>query len=244
MNRKVLLLNVALLALLVLLGWTLRVKWQQTAARERQFLAQAAKLAVILPPPPPAPITPALPADFLEVAQRTLFTKDRNPTVIVEVPAPKPEPPMPTLPIYHGQMSFGEPVVLLSYGSEGQKSYRVGQKVGEFTVLAFTRDAITLEWNSKKIERKLAELTPKEPQRQAQDTTAVAAPAAPAVTSLARPAAAAAELRSPSLGTDMGGGFRACVPGDTAPTGTVLDGYKKVVTQSLMGQTCRWEKVN
>jgi hypothetical protein len=45
----------------------------------------------------------------------------------------------------------------------------------------------------------------------------------------------------PALGDDMGGGFRTCVPGDSSPAGTVLAGYKKVLAQTMFGQTCHWE---
>jgi general secretion pathway protein D len=44
-----------------------------------------------------------------------------------------------------------------------------------------------------------------------------------------------------SLGADMGAGFRACVPGENSPAGTVFNGYRKVVAQGLMGQSCHWE---
>jgi hypothetical protein len=39
----------------------------------------------------------------------------------------------------------------------------------------------------------------------------------------------------------MGGGFRTCVPGDNSPAGTALAGYKKVLAQTMFGQTCHWE---
>ena len=47
----------------------------------------------------------------------------------------------------------------------------------------------------------------------------------------------------PKLGKDAGG-VRTCVAGDTSPPGTVLEGYKKVVTRTMFGETCRWEPVN
>jgi len=45
------------------------------------------------------------------------------------------------------------------------------------------------------------------------------------------------------LGKDLGGGFRGCVPGDNSPPGTVQDGFKKTVAQTLMGASCLWEPV-
>ena len=37
------------------------------------------------------------------------------------------------------------------------------------------------------------------------------------------------------------GGVKPCVAGDNQPAGTVVAGYKKVVSQTPFGSTCRWE---
>jgi len=47
----------------------------------------------------------------------------------------------------------------------------------------------------------------------------------------------------PTLGVDMGGGFRGCAAGDNSPAGTILSGYRKVVARNLMGTSCHWEQV-
>ena len=147
MNRKVLLLNLALLALAATLGWQLRVRWLDARTHERTFLSRTPAGPPVLPPPPAQLPKPVSPADYIDVAQKTLFSKDRNPNVIVDPPPPAPAPPKPAPP------------------------------------------------------------------------------------------------KEPGLGVDMGGGFRACVPGDPSPAGTVLNGYRKVVAQSLMGPSCHWEQV-
>src|SRR6185295_17971778 len=107
MNRKILLLNLALLALLGTLGWMLRAHWQQARAEHLATLAKAPRVNAQLPPPAPVPPQPAVPANYLEVAQRMLFSKDRNPNVIIEAPPPppppKPEEPPPPRPVYFGQ---------------------------------------------------------------------------------------------------------------------------------------------
>jgi len=46
----------------------------------------------------------------------------------------------------------------------------------------------------------------------------------------------------PEIGIDLGSGFRACVPSDHSPAGTVVDGYRKVVGKSFMGQSCLWAR--
>jgi hypothetical protein len=247
MNRKILLLNLMLAALAGVLIWQIRVRWAAARAHEREILAATAQARRILPPPLPAPAKAAAPADYLDVAQRTLFARDRNPAPIVDTPPPPPPPPpMPALPTYHGQMSLGEPVVILSTAEKTQKSYRVGDEIGPFRLVAFDRDNITFEWNGEPVERSLAELRPKEnTEKQAQAATPAPSPAAaPAVQSLSSLSSTESKQPSnPTLGTDMGGGFRGCVAGDTSPAGTILDGYRKVVARTVMGSSCHWEQI-
>jgi hypothetical protein len=243
MNRRILLLSVALVALAGSLGWLLRQKWLEAQAHERGVLNQPAHLRAV-PPPPSAPLAaPVSPADYLEVAQKMLFSKDRNPNVVVDPPPPpKPEPPMPALPVYWGQMSFGDPVVILTAAqAPEQKSYHAGDKVGDFKLLAFDSDSITFDWNGKQVERKLLDLAPKEAQQPQAAASAAAAPP-PQVTTITPPAPAASTV-PPTVGVDMGAGFHGCVPGDNSPAGTVAGGYRKVIGQGLMGPSCHWEPV-
>jgi hypothetical protein len=246
MNRRILLLSVVLLALAASLGWLLRQKYTAAHAHEQQVLSKPPNVRPIAPPPTPPPAAPVSPADYVEVAQKTLFSQDRNPNVVVEPPPPpKPEPPMPALPVYWGQMAFGgDPVAILTVGPAGeQKRFHVGEKVGDFKLMAFDRESMTLDWNGKQVERKLLELAPKEGQQPPAAASAAAAPAAPSqqLTSITS-AAPQTSTAPPAVGTDMGGGFRACT-GDSSPAGTVVQGYKKVIGQSLMGPTCHWELV-
>jgi len=242
MKRKVILLNLALAALAGGLGWTLRQRWIEGQARERAVFVTAARRMALLPPPPLAGPKTVAPAEYLEVAQKTLFSKDRNPNVIVEPEKPKPEPPMPALPAYYGQMTLFDPVVFLALGGSNQKSYHPGDQVGPFELVGFDRDKITLSWNGKTVERKLQELTPKEAAPQvAPAPVAQAAPAAPQVKSIG----SAPESNSDKgpMGADMGANLFGCKTGEASPNGTVVNGYKKVIVRGLMGESCHWEQV-
>jgi hypothetical protein len=242
LNRKLILLNLVLITLAGGLFWTLRARRIELQSHERVVLNQRAHAVAVLPPPQSVAPRPVTPAEYIDVAQKMLFTKDRNPTVIIEPPPKKPDPPMPLLPSYHGQMAIGDPVVfLIAEAGSGQKGYRAGDKVGKFELVSFDREKITLTWDGKTIERNLAELRPKEPVPQPAQSPAAAAAARPAATTLA-PVKTLGAGESP-LGADMGGGFHGCVAGDSAPTGTVKDGYKKVVMQTPFGQSCHWEQV-
>ncbi len=244
MNRRILLLSLALIALAGSMGWLLRQKWLDARAHEQAVLRQPARVRAVPPPPAPPAAAPVSPADYLEVAQKTLFSKDRNPNVVVDPPPPpKPDPPMPPLPVYWGQMGFGDPVVILTAAqAPEQKSYHAGDKIGDFKLIAFSGDSITFDWNGKQVERKVAELAPKDAQPPPAASVAASAPAAPPqVTSITPPTPQVSTV-PPTVGVDMGGGFRGCVAGDNSPAGTVAGGFKKVIGQSLMGPSCHWEQ--
>src|SRR5579864_2311849 len=166
MNRKILALNLGLLVLLAGLGWMLRAHWRKARARELATLSKPPRQSAQLPPPSPVPPEPAVPANYLDVAQKTLFSKDRNPNVIIEVAPPPPPPkeePVPPRPAYYGQMGLGEPVAFLSGEKGGQKGFHAGDEVGPFKLVAFNRETMTFEWQGKTLEYPLAELKPKEP---------------------------------------------------------------------------------
>jgi len=190
LNRRLVLLNLALLALAGALVWTLRTNWIQAKARERVVLQRKVAAKAVLAPPPLPAVKAVAPADYIDVAGKMLFSKDRNPTVVVEPPKPPPEPVMPALPNYHGQMAIGEPVILLSMSANAvQRSYHAGDQVGDFKLVSFDENRVDFEWKGKKVERKLEELKPKE------TTGAAGAQAAKAAAPASTSAAAAAPVR-------------------------------------------------
>jgi hypothetical protein len=236
------LLNLALLAALGALGWQLRLRWLQARERERAMLNKPVKPAPIVPPTPVPTVPPVTAANYFDVAQKMLFSKDRNPTVVIEKPAPPPPKPMPPLPLAHGYMNLGEPTVILSEKPGApQKIYHEGDTIGEFKLVAVNNVDISFEWDGKVITEKLAKLRPKEAAPPVQEQQAqAAANAAPA------PAPTVIAPAKPGPGASMGGDIKACVAGDSSPPGTVVDGMKKIVSPNPFapgGQSCRWEPV-
>jgi hypothetical protein len=161
-NRRMVLLNLALLALVGALGWVLRANWLEAQARERAVLRRRVAPRAVLAPPSIPGVQAAAPAEYIDVANKMLFSKDRNPIVVVEPPKPAPEPVMPALPSYSGQMSIGEPVIFLSVAKDVQHSYHAGEQVGDFKLASFDQDNIVLEWKGKTVERKLEDLRVKQ----------------------------------------------------------------------------------
>jgi hypothetical protein len=236
MKRKLVLLNIALLALAAAAAWQVRAQWLDGKARERKVLREPVQAAE----PPPAtslqPPQPARASAYIEVAQKMLFSQDRNPDVVVEAGPPK---PMPPLPVAYGVMNLGGgPTVFLGEKPGApNRGYSAGEKVGEFTLVALDQDEIVLEWDGQKFKKKLADLRPQ---------AGVQPPGAPVAEA---PRQASTQVQTVTVSQDLGPGPEAapgakfCEPGDTSPAGTVRDGYRKVVSPTPVGNACHWEQV-
>jgi hypothetical protein len=241
LKRRLLLLDLALVALIVLAGSVLRRERLAARVREQGVLRQTVK-PVPPPPaevaPPPAPVTAAT---YLDIAQNMLFSKDRNAVVVVEPPPPPPPKPMPPLPVFYGVMNLGDgPIAILSEKpNQPNRDFRPGEKIGEFTLVAVNTQEIELDWDGKRITRKLDDLVVRAAPVAGPDArrTPAVAPAPPAKPAQAVPSAAGGP------GVDVGRGMRACQPNDGTAPGTVVDGLRKVVSDSPFGQVCRWEPV-
>ena len=237
MKRKLVLLNVALLVLAAAAAWQLRARWLEGNAQERKVLRQPAKLAA---PPAEIPVQPPPPASaatYGEVAQKLLFSSDRNPNVVIEVTPPKPVPPFP---IAYGVMDIGAGPTVILGEKPGAPShgYALGAKVGEFTLVSLENDEVVFAWEGQQFKKNLRDLKP-----------APANEAAAPVAAAALPAAAPVKNQVVSSSSDAGPGMeltsemKACVAGDTSPAGTVRGGYRKMVTPTPFGNSCRWELV-
>lgn len=243
MNRKLLALNLVLLAVVVYAVRHVREVWRAEKARE------AAELSRRVPPLKPPPFTPlptappVVATGYAEIAQQDLFDRSRNPTVVIDVPPPPPPKPMPALPVYHGQMNIGSgPMAIFSEtANSAHEAVHPGEPIGQFKLVDVNTDEVTLEWEGKVIHKKVDELL---------DRTAAAAQnsAAPAAVRTEQPAASAAPP-APAVksaigpGADTGRGTKVCDPNDNMAFGTVVDGYRKTARETPFGQACVWEQV-
>jgi len=234
-------LDLALVALIALAGWRLRQNWLEARKRESVVLRVPQKPQ---PPPPFAPlprVEPLAAAAYLDVAQKMLFSADRNPTVVVDAPKPK---PLPAFPVAHGVLNLGDgPVAILSEkpGSP-HRGYQPGEKIGEFKLVAVDPRELVFEWEGQRIAKKVDDLRERTPSAQGAASTAAAEPARSAAVEATSTTMVAERPLGP--GESAGGGVRACQPGDSTPPGTVVDGMRKMVSVSPFGKVCRWEPAN
>jgi hypothetical protein len=240
LKKRLILLDLALVALIVLAGWRLRGNWLEARKRESVVLRASQKP---LPPPPYAPLArvePVAAAAYVEVAQKMLFSADRNPTVVVEAAKPK---PLPAFPVARGVLNLGDgPVAILSE-KEGSphRGYHPGEKVGEFKLVAVSAQELVFEWEGQRIAKRVDELRPHTAGEPGAAPVATAEPVRPAAVQASSVTVAQEQPLGP--GESAGGGVRACQPGDSTPPGTVVDGMRKMVSVTPFGKVCRWEPV-
>ncbi len=254
MRGKLLLLNLTIALAVVAAGAKIREEWLIYKERKEGLKWQAAEVKPKTAPPAATPsAAPAVtPANYIDVAQRVLFFRDRNSQVIVEQPV-KVVKPLPPLPILLGTMNIGDgPTLIMAEKPNARpKGIHVGETIGSYKLAALESDSLVLEWEEGTVRKRFDELVAKpgsggdsgssSSAPSAADTarTGVVNPAIPAPASQAPKAAAPAASSGP--GAEVGSGLRACVAGDTSAPGTVVDGMRKVVSATPFGNSCRWE---
>jgi hypothetical protein len=237
LNRKLVILDVVLAASAVYGGTQLHSQWVAAKARQAEIARNSVKPA---PPPPMAPLPqgPAvLPSGYKEIAIKTLFDPSRTPDVPVDPPPPPPKPKdPPPLPDFHGMMDFGDgPFAIMSgHGDPGHQEVHAGEMIGPFKLLAFSRQEISLEWDSRVFHKRVDD----QPHSGSAAPVGTSGGVIPGVAS-----APIEEGRKMALGpgTGLTDSIKACQPGDSTPAGAVVDGYRKEVKTTVLGtQQCIW----
>lgn len=244
MTGKLRLLDLALLLIAGLLFWQLRREWIGSHARELALLKSSLPAARVPGLAPLDKVGAVTVAEFADVALKNLFSRDRNPNVIVDPPPAPPPKPQPPFPVAHGVMLWDgvPPTIVLSEKAGGpQKSYHPGDTIGPWRVVSLDNSYAEFEWDGKEFKKRIDELIDRTPIQ-----IAAPQPAAAGQPAGGQPAKSGAQtLSSPSHsgpGVDMGAGNKACYSDDSSPDGTVVDGMKKVVIATPFGASCHWEQ--
>jgi hypothetical protein len=238
LNRKLLMLDVVLAAVAIYAGFQFHSQWLAAKAREAAVLNR--KLAPLPPPQftPLATAPPVLSAGYADIAQKLLFDRSRNSTVVVEVPPPPPPKPMPPLPVYHGMMNIGDgPAAILSVNATSpEMEIHPGEEIGQFKLVDVNAQEIALEWDGKVIHKTVDEILDRATREVAADsnTQAQAAPPPPMLPVIKTPL---------GPGEDTGRGYKICIPNDSTPYDSVVDGYRKISIKTPFGDVCRWDPV-
>ena len=264
MKAKYVALNLALTVAILVASWQAGTHRKEArAARERAVLAPVKTLAVLPPAPVPLPEA-ASAAHYAEVATNDLFSRDRNPTIVIEPPKVEKPKEMPPLPVIYGVLGLpsGTRALMSDRAGVTGKPVHAGDMVGEFKILTLDTRDVTIQWESRVIARRVEDLIDRGSHSDAAPNVAAAAAsagAAPVATNLydaqLRDQTARAQGNAPplqpvtpggSIGAEVGSAGhseRACRPGDTSPAGTVVDGYRKILIPTPFGANCRWTPV-
>jgi hypothetical protein len=242
LTGKLRLLDLALVVLAGWMYWHLRGEWIGSHARDLALLNSSLPATRVPGLAALEKVNSVSPADFADVATKNLFSKDRNPDVIVDPPPPPKEKPQPPFPVAHGVMLWDgvPPTIVLSEKANGpQKGYHPGDTIGPWTVVSVDSSYADFEWDGKEFKKRIDELIDRTP------IAEVSAPAAANVAGKAAPAPASTQSLSNAShsgpAADVGAGFKACYSDDSSPNGAVVDGMKKVVTATPFGSNCHWE---
>ena len=247
MKTKLIALNVLLAAGIAAIAWQVNLSWKQAAAERQANLNVRTRPVTVAPAVPLPKPEGATPAQYAQVAEKNLFSSDRNPTVVIEVEKKDPPKPMPPLPVVYGVMGLPSGVKAIMAEKPGQqnRSVHAGETIGEFKVLALDTQNIKFEWNGKEISKRIDELVDRSNPQSGGGAGNNSGPAAPPPSqpqAIAAPQTPIEPNLDPKLGVSLTETSRACRPGDTAPAGTVADGFRKILTPSPFGTVCRWSK--
>ena len=188
----------------------------------------------------------AQPIQYADVATKNLFSKDRNPTVVIDPPKVEKPKQMPPLPVVYGVLGLpsGTKAIMAEKRGEDSRPVKAGDSVGEFKIVSLDTKDVVFDWDGKQIARKLDDLIDRSAAA-AGATGSVQGPAVPAsgpaVSAAAAPAANKPPVTAAPGAAVPGQAVRPCVSGDNSPAGTVADGYRKVVSATPFGPIgCRW----
>jgi hypothetical protein len=231
-------LNLLLIVALGAIVWQARVRWNDAKEKRRANLSVQVK-PVAPPPLPPAPKPDsAAAAKYADVATKNLFSKDRNPNVVIDPPKVEAPKPMPPLPIVYGVLGLpsGTKAIMSEKKGEPGKAVHEGDTIGEFRIAALDPQNVTFDWDGKQISKKIEDLIDRSGPASQGGAQPAAAPAAPAAAPPPKPQSAQPVAAGPGPGG-------ACVPGDTSPSGTVVGGLKKNSVATPFGAMCSWVPV-
>jgi hypothetical protein len=229
LKTRLIVVNILLAAGIGALGWQLNVRWKQAEAERQANLNVKVKPVTVVPAAPAPKPESATPAQYAQVAEKNLFSTDRNPTIVIEpvkVEAPK---PMPSLPIVYGVMGLpsGMKAIMAEKSGQQSRSVRTGDTIGDFKVLALDAQTVKFEWNGKEVVRRIDELVDRSNSTPGgQGNSGPAAPPPPT------PVAAAAAPPPSTTGPPQPG---ATANSDGSYSLTDKDGKKWILTRTPFG---------
>jgi hypothetical protein len=254
LKSGLLILALALIAAAGAITWRGRVELRR--AREQRAKLHAPAKPAAIPPiaAAPAPETPQA-VKYADIANKNLFSKDRNPNVILEPPKPAEVKKMPPLPVVYGVLGLpsGTKAIMAVKAGDPSRPVRAGDTVGEFKILALDTRNVTFDWDGQQIAKPVDQLIDRStPTQSAPNPPPPSSPppSAGGLVPINPPSQQSTvnNVNNPKLGKELGtpgSSVRSCVAGDSTPAGAIADGYRKQVVPGPfgLGSQCSWVPV-
>jgi hypothetical protein len=240
LRHRLLLLNLLLAGLTGVAGWRLRQDWLRDHQHASTVINRQVKPVAVVVMPPVAPPSPFAAPTFADVAQKDLFSKDRNPNVVIPPVEIKPAPKWPRMPILYGVMGLpGGMIAMLKERPDSRsRGVGVGEKIGDLKLVALSSEKISFEFDGQVQEKNVQDLVDR-------GGSSSRAPEVADSNTSQNPANIAARggppvVAKPGVDVGAGGQVKACDPRDTSPAGTQVDGFTKIMKTNPFGVECTW----
>jgi hypothetical protein len=243
LKPKFIALNLLLVVALVGIVWQARTRWNAAqTTREENLNVQVRSVPALALTPAPKP-DGAQATKYADVATKNLFSKDRNPNVIIDPPKVEKPKEMPPLPVVYGVLGLpsGTKAIMAEKPGGASRPVHAGDTIGEFKITSLDPQTVVFDWDGKQISKKIEDLIDRSNSAVASTATTMGpqsnAPAPPPRPATNVPAGPGADIP-----TAAGQSQKSCVPGDPSPPGAVVDGFRKNVVQTPFGAICTWIK--
>ena len=243
MRNRLRWLDLLLLLLLGWGGWAALMDYREAAGRHGIFETGPAGSA----PAPPADVPAAAPAQaeaYRAIADRLLFSADRN-AAVRAVARDAGASPADALPVLRGIADLGEGPSALLAERPGMRAQwvRPGEPVGPYLLESIAGDSLVLSRNGRRIETTAAELrNPVSRSTRARQLGVRTGPPSTPVRATARLSTARPADGRYRIGTEFRPGRFAADASDGAVDGTEYNGYVRRVQQTPFGAQHWWEK--
>lgn len=159
MRRNLVVLDILLVLALGALVWKARTRFDQMQISRQNTLGMKVVMFAQIPLTAMSVPDAVNATKYADIVAKDLFSKDRNPTVIIDPPVVELKK-MPPLPFVYGVLGLpsGTKAIMSEQPGLGGRVVRAGDTIGQFRIVVLDQQNVTFDWNGEKISRKTKDL--------------------------------------------------------------------------------------
>ncbi len=246
MKKNLIILNLCLLGLALFFFKQLRDRWIEYEQIHSHHSLNPPKSTGYSKPTKAVAVPDSI-SEYLAIVNNDLFVTDRTNLIAPEPPPPPPPPKVsPPKPVLCGIFRFGEEELVLMISTDAkskgvQKRIRIGEMMDKYKLQTILDQQVVMQAEGDEpVEIRLNEPAGIVP-RDYSTGRASAPPLKPNVVTIGESATKTAS--SPASTNFSSSAVQTPPPPPSVPAGTVVDGKRKVVTQTPFGNMESWEDV-